>query len=425
MNITIIIDKSAFQALSYRELVTLNNYYKHNIAPVLVMEILGDLRKDALNTKIDTEVRVRDFANKLFPTKTVVNAYYRSLIVAELTGETISLDGRPSLEVEKFVETEDGVKGSVIKETEEEKAIYKWKTGHFTEADSELSALWRAVTTQEDKLKNLQRILQSKKIKRLKSFEELSKSVDEALSNFGLQDKWLEYIINSYSDGEIIGSDVFQKWQNVGRPLMSKFLPYSYHCLKVDLMFTLALQSELIGVRPTNLVDSEYLYYIPFCNIFTSDDKFHKQLIPLLIDDNQRFIKGVDMKNDLKTIIDYLDKTGDAAKKEFASKPPLITSSLTFKLWKEYFDYPNNDHVYRELSEKELENMKQKMDMFEKASRGNSIPSEGREEQNFIIKKSKLNINDPCLCGSGKKVRDCCIPPEKFIEIIKEQRMNK
>lgn len=49
MGPVIILDKSAFQALSQRELQTLNQYFMHNVTPVLVTEVLGNLTKQFKN----------------------------------------------------------------------------------------------------------------------------------------------------------------------------------------------------------------------------------------------------------------------------------------------------------------------------------------------------------------------------------------
>ncbi len=52
MSLPIIIDKSTFQSLSFDEILRLSYYYyKHNITPVLVVEILGDLKKEAKEGK--------------------------------------------------------------------------------------------------------------------------------------------------------------------------------------------------------------------------------------------------------------------------------------------------------------------------------------------------------------------------------------
>jgi hypothetical protein len=35
--------------------------------------------------------------------------------------------------------------------------------------------------------------------------------------------------------------------------------------------------------------------------------------------------------------------------------------------------------------------------------------------------KSVLNKTDPCFCGSGKIVIDCCIPENEFNKIVLEE----
>lgn len=416
MNITITIDKSTFQMLSYNELLRLSNYYRHNVAPVLVMEILGDLKKEAPEGKVPAD-RVTEFASKLFPTQCVVNAYYRTLVKGELLGNAIQMDGRPTLDIEKIVQTDDGRKGFVIEETAAEQAVYKWKDGKFTEADHELSQLWRTITTQEDLLKNLQKNLKAATPDRLKSLEELNAKVQSVLADPERQESLLVYLIDNYGEGEINGATPFTRWLEAGRPLLKDFIPYCAHCLKIDLLFHLGLQSELIGTKATNRVDLEYLYYLPFCNVFTSDDKIHKQLAPLLVRKNQQFITGAELKKDFKGIVEYLEKEGEAAKKKFSAEPPIIEESLTFKLWKEYFGYPKTSNMDRNISPEELEHMKRQMDKFIKASKGEKVVFEEGESEEFIVKKSYMSPNDPCFCMSGKKVTDCCIPMEEFIKL--------
>jgi hypothetical protein len=425
MSLAITIDKSTFQSLNYIELVRLNNYYKHNVAPVLVMEILGDLKKEVTEGKTPSDERVKDFARKLFPAQCNVNSYYRNLLKQELEGKPCELDGRPTLDMEKIVKADDGRKGFVIKETLEEKSIYKWKEGKFTEADRELSELWRTVTTKEDLLKNLQKIIQVGKIEKQKSLDEVIMKVNEILSNLNFQDKLLSFAIHMYGEGEIDGLVIFNNWLEIGRPLLSEKMPFVIHCLKVDLIFHFALQSELISLRPTNKVDLEYLYYLPFCNIFTSNDKFHKQLVPLLIRKDQKFIIGDDLKKDLMGINEYLEKEGDDAKQKYLSIPPIIEESLTFNLWKEFFNYPEAFNFKRKISESELANAKEQMDKFIKAMEGGHVEFSEGESEEFIVKKSSLSMDDPCICGSGKKVIDCCVPKEEFIRICKEQSEKK
>lgn len=101
MDISIVIDKSTFQSLSFDELFRLSCYYKHIITPVLKMEILGDLKKVAQEGKAPPEDRVKDFAKKLFPMETVVNLHYKILLKGDLLGHPISFDGRPHVGIKK------------------------------------------------------------------------------------------------------------------------------------------------------------------------------------------------------------------------------------------------------------------------------------------------------------------------------------
>lgn len=417
MGLSIILDKSTFQSLNYRELVRLNNYYKHNVAPILVMEVLGDLKKESVEGKPPSDERVKDFATKLFPSHTVINTYYRNILTQEFNGVVCPMDGRPHLDVEKVVQTDDGRKGFVIQETQEEKSIYKWKEGNFNDADHELSQLWRSVTTQADRLKSLQKTTQAVEYDKIKSLDELDTRVDSIINDINIQDRLLSLAIDIYGDGRVDGMAVFVRWFENGRPSILEFLPYVAYCLKVDLLFHLGLQSELIGTRPTNKVDLEYLYYLPFCTIFSSNDKIHKQLVPLLIKDYQRFIVGEDLKGDLKAIVIHMDEMDEGIAKEFSSRPPIVEDSLTFQLWKEFYGYPDAPSFKRKPTEKEIENAKEQMKKFEQAMKGENVDFGEMDSEEFIVKESFLSMNDPCLCGSGKKVIECCMTKEEFIKI--------
>jgi len=422
-HITIIIDKSTFQLLSYNELLKLSNYYKHNITPILVMEILGDLKKEAPEGKLPPDVRVKDFATKLFPINTVLNAHYEKILCSDLLTGTVPLDGRSQLGVEKVVQSDTGMKGFLIEETEQQKAVYKWKEGNFTEVDHKLSALWRTSTTQEDLLVKLQETIKEQNGSlNLKSFSELDELVTNTLSQTNKQDLFLAKLIENYGLYEDKGSTIFARWLAAGRPLIKDFAPYAYHCLRVDMFFLLGLQSHLITTRPTNRIDMEYMYYLPFCNVFSSNDKLHKNIVPFLIRSDQHFIRGEDLKKDFKSIVSYLDAGGDEIKKKYNNEPPVIANSFTLDLWKKYFGYPQTSNWDRRMSKKDEEYVKRKMDEFERAAKGEKIDWKDGDEPGFIMTKSSLSKTDPCYCGSGKRIIDCCIPEDKFNQMAENAK---
>lgn len=422
MNITIVIDKSTFQMLSYEELLYLSNYYKHNITPVLAMEVLGDLKKEAKEGQMPPSDRVKDFARKLFPVYTIVNTHYKNLIVADLMGNSPSLDGRPNVNVEKSVMSESGMKGQVLSISKEEQSIYKWREGDFNAVDHELSKIWRTATTQDNLLKKLKETLISANGKTgIKDFNQLAELVDKVLQSPEIQQDLLKSAIEIYEVPADLAVKVFSRWHAEGKPLLKDFCPYTYHCLKVDNLFLFGLTNDLITTRPTNRVDCEYLYYLPFCNVFTSNDRLHKNLVPLLLGPGQKFITGEELKKDMALIHKHFTEKGVEERKKYKNEPPLIEESLTYQLWQEYFCYPKQSNFKRNLSEKEMDMMKRKMDEFERAMKGEKIEMVEGDETEFIVKESFLSADDPCFCGSGKKVIECCIPPEKFKELAKKK----
>lgn len=422
MSLPIIIDKSTFQSLSFDEILRLTYYYKHNITPVLVMEILGDLKKEAKEGKPPSQNRVIDFATKLFPVTTVVNLHYSKLRQGELGGDPVVMDGRPTLGIHKVVQTPEGKKGWVAEESAEEKAIYHWREGHFSEADHQLSQLWRASTTREDLLINLQKELKKKGIPvKAENFKELDQLVTSSIDQPDNQLSLLTDIARNSGISPGQGLRLLGRWHRSGKPPLKYFIPYAYHCLRVDTLFYLGLQTGLVGTRATNQVDLEYLYYLPFCTLFTSNDHLHKDLAPLLLNKDQRFVLGTELKEDLKAINAYLKELPEAESKTYRNRPPLLETSLTFRLWQEYYRYPDNRDWQREPSEAEMKMAIAKMQELEKANRGENVGFKKGEDGSFLTRMSWLSKTDPCMCGSGKKVIDCCIPEAEFDRISSQQ----
>ncbi|GAA4382145.1 hypothetical protein GCM10023186_22200 [Hymenobacter koreensis] len=389
------------------------------------MEIIGDLKKEFAEGKSPSGDRVKDFASKLFPVETVVNVHYKLLVKNNLLGNSVAMDGRPNVGIQKFIASSSGQKGFLVKETEEEKSIYKWKEGQFTEADRELSSLWRTVTTDEQVLIRLKQSLKGCVPDKIKDFDELNMIVNNHLASPDKQQAILLALIQNYDINPAIGFEILSKWGWAGKPLISQFAPYAFHCLRVDTLFLFGLSTGLIGTRATNRVDLEYLYYQPFGNIFTSNDKVHKNLAPLLLRDDQKFIVGTELKQGLKLIVDFLANLDPKSVSQFKNEPPIINESLVFQLWKEFFGYPQTSNWERKISDSEQEMMKRKADEFIQAVENNSIDSVLSDNAEFVVRKSYLSKNDPCYCGSGKRITDCCLPEDKFNEILRKQNEKK
>lgn len=83
----------------------------------------------------------------------------------------------------------------------------------------------------------------------------------------------------------------------------------------MDLFFYFSLAADLISPnRPSNKIDIAYLYYLPFCMVFTSNDNLHKQAVPLFLRKDQVFIPGAELKADLKKLDEHYSQLPDHVK---------------------------------------------------------------------------------------------------------------
>jgi hypothetical protein len=131
---------------------------------------------------------------------------------------------------------------------------------------------------------------------------------------------------------------ILKRWKEAGGPPLDEFAPYAAYNLLVDLFFYLSLDAGLISSeRPSNRVDIAYLYYLPFCMIFTSGDNLHGRITPLFLRNDQEFLWAPDLKADLSRLDTHYAALSDEVKAQgvarFALDPPPDGDYLTTKLW--------------------------------------------------------------------------------------------
>ena len=124
-------------------------------------------------------------------------------------------------------------------------------------------------------------------------------------------------------------------------PSFADYIPYFVFMLSINIFFCLVLPTELLrNVKPSHQVDLAYLYYLPFCTVFTSKDRFHAQIVPLFLDPFQTFVNGEDLKADLKKLDERYSALPESELRKglmgFATYPPDETEFLTTRLWDKY-----------------------------------------------------------------------------------------
>jgi hypothetical protein len=145
-------------------------------------------------------------------------------------------------------------------------------------------------------------------------------------------------ILESFAVPDNVRRDIVSRWTGQGRPPILGFAPYTAHVATVDTFFCLALGAELIGrQRPSNRVDIAYLYYLPFCMGFTSNDNLHARTAQLFMDQHQVFVPGGDLKKDLAKLDAHYSVLPPNIKERgvmsFAHYPPTDGDFLTSTLW--------------------------------------------------------------------------------------------
>ena len=94
-----------------------------------------------------------------------------------------------------------------------------------------------------------------------------------------------------------------RNWDYIKSNLQIEF-PYTFYFLVVNAFLNigipeLKLRQQMSLKKDDTISDLHYLYYLPFCNIFVSKDRFHRKVVPEFLTDQQHFIWFNDLKKDI------------------------------------------------------------------------------------------------------------------------------
>lgn len=342
MGPTIILDKSAIQALSQQEIYFLFKHYYVVVTPILIMEILADLKKSKDETGLSKR-EVQQLSKKLLSSDSVINTNFKDLCVGSLVGRDIPMTGHAIVNGGIPIETSRGEKGIFLDEPWERKALRNWESGIFSNTEEIIAQKWRETTQAlnlEDHKQKLKGLL--KDMPKPEDFKELDLYVERYISN---SDPVIQFsCIASFMDQIGISDQpkniIHNRWLDQQLPLFRDFAPYAYHCFKANMIFYTGLVFELISTRPSNHIDLEYLYYLPFCMVFSSGDKFHKNICPPLLRNDQDFIGRDNLKGDLHWLSMEWDTLSEEEKLDraynYGSYPPVNPESVTYQLWQKH-----------------------------------------------------------------------------------------
>lgn len=337
---TLIFDKSALEGFSVDECMWLENFYMTNITPLFFVETLADLEKEVRSGRTPEDV-VGTIAHKT-PDMSCVNTHHRNLMAGELMQSgKIKMDGRPVLSGSRTVELE-GKMGVIFQEAPEVEASKRWEKRQFLEIERTIAKEWRkelALMGQED-FTDFERFFDG--IGRPKTLQELKSKIDLMIEG-NAEKTLLEFGLSLLGVMPETRAKVIELWESNGSKPIKEYAPYFTFVFSVDLFFYVGTAGKLFNQFPhpqTHKVDMAYLYYLPFCKIFTSSDRLHIVLAPIFMEPDQTFISGSDLKTDFAKLNTHYDLLPDEVKERgsvvFAPCPPDDTSFLTTQMWDKY-----------------------------------------------------------------------------------------
>lgn len=288
---TLLIDKSAFQALNPEELGKSRGRYQLLVTDILLLELLGDLRYN--------DQRTQYLAQKLRSAEVVVNMPYHLICGAELMGEPVPMQGIPLLQGLPM-RNSSGETGFLVARSVGDISLERWAKGEFGEGDVERARMLVGA------LRNFDLLEQSEHGTRAAiarndlppSIQEIARRVDESLSDPARQPSLLDTLLAYLPLSEDRKRQIRDRWERV--PLsLNLNAPFSSRCLRLLLIFFAAIGSRLIGTRKTNFVDVQYLMYLPFCSRFASGDHVHAALFPFVSTCDQVLVSPNKLKAEL------------------------------------------------------------------------------------------------------------------------------
>ena len=336
----LIFDKSALQSFSLDESNWLDNFYGTVITPLFFAETLADLEKEVSKGRTPEQV-VGALAMKTPDMGSTACAHHRKMLGGVLYGvDALPLDGRIPRAQGQVVELGEK-KGIFYSESEEELALQRWYNHEFLDIERQVAKRWRRDLSNVDHSEEysfFQNWFVMGKPKTLAEVKAMTDAFIDGMPQLGV----LRFGLGFEAVPEKAQDEILRRWLAAGQPPVKDFVPYFRHVYGVDLFFSLAIASDQISrVRPKgkadNAVDIAYLYYLPFCQIFTSMDNLHKRVVPLFLRDDQTFVDAAELKADLAKLDAHYSSFSDEIKETgfhgFATDPPDSTDFLTTRLW--------------------------------------------------------------------------------------------
>jgi hypothetical protein len=118
---------------------------------------------------------------------------------------------------------------------------------------------------------------------RCRNLEKVKELASQVVCGKGKPFELLKLALIFLNVPEQLYRQIVKRWRLANNPPLVDFAPYAAYVLKVEIFFQVAIAANLIASkRPSNRVDIAYLFYLPFCMMFVSSDRLHRD-VPLCL----------------------------------------------------------------------------------------------------------------------------------------------
>lgn len=234
-------------------------------------------------------------------------------------------------------------RGIVFRRSPEEEALQRWTHHEFLEVERSFAKQWRKALTRVDHDDLVKTVMSGVgHWRNPKSLDDAKQMADYIIDN--MDPDWLIGFGLDLLDLPEATQFVRDDWTAKRKPPIRQHLPYFTFMLSINIFFALIIKTELLrNIKQSHQIDLAYLYYLPFCSVFTSKDRFHVQTVPLFLNQRQTFVYGEEMKQDLSRLVELYSNMPDEVLRtglfNFAQQPPEDTSYLVTRLWDRYLPF--------------------------------------------------------------------------------------
>ncbi len=318
---SLFMDKSFFESLTNEEHQKLNQKY----AIIHTVTLFQEIQKNTIEKRRENQPDFISLMKKWNETNFRQQEHYITMLKMELLGHAVLLNrarGTPNLvPFDKMVQDINWVEGRLsdadiekaekLKQNSMIKAI-SVGTEYFMGGDIHLAI----------RLKRNLECLTKNKVTLSEFISEIS---DKLQNHLSISDPVLEELYFGFNEAarfkesnkqapntdptfEITFEEIDRikrNWNYIKSNLQDEF-PYTFYFLVVNAFLNVGipeskLRQQMSLKEDDTISDLQYLYYLPFCNVFVSNDRFHRKVVPEFLTPQQKFIWGVDLKEEVKS----------------------------------------------------------------------------------------------------------------------------